>query len=387
MSVELADVIRNFIDAYHERYGDFKLPSHRRAISDICACMTEEMGGKRHQCKDCSETYWLYHGCRNRSCPKCHGQQILKWLEKRMLEVLPCGCFHVVSTIPSGLRGMFYSEQKYLYGLLMKVSAEAVCEAAREKRFLGATPAIMALLHTWTGQMLQHPHSHMLVSAGGVSDDGRKWCDVSNNFLVHVKKLSALISLRFAAALRKERPDLFAQIPDKVWKKEWCTFCKYVGEGRDTVMRYLSRYVYRVAITRSRILAMDESHVTFKYRNNNTGNWETTRITGVEFIRRFLLHVLPKGFHKVRYYGLWHSSKCDLLKRARIMLLLASRPPREPEPASALASETIADLGAEVLSKMQQKPQAYVPRCPKCGSLNVQLIAICRRGTRPKRSR
>jgi Zn finger protein HypA/HybF involved in hydrogenase expression len=377
--IEISDVFRRFIGDYHKQYGDFKLASHRRAVSDILGCMTEAMGGKRYQCEDCSDTYWQYHGCRNRSCPKCHGQQILKWIEKRSVELLPCSCFHVVTTLPSELRRMFFAEQKYLYGLLMKSSAVALCEVSREKRFVGATPAIMALLHTWTGQLLYHPHVHMLVSGGGVSDDGKSWSEVSTNFLVPPKKLSPLISKRFAETMRRERPDLFALVPPKVWKREWCSFFKYVGEGRETVMRYLSRYVYRVAITRSRIAAVDNSHVTFTYKHQDTGEWKTARITGVEFIRRFLLHVLPRGFHKVRYYGLWHSSKRKLMNRARVMLQLSQK----LEPAT--APETMADLAAEALREGQPDSQTHAPKCPKCGSLNVRLIEDRRKGAAHRR--
>lgn len=372
--IETADVFGRFLEDYVRQYGDPVSPSQRRAVSDILGCMTEAMGGKRYQCADCNESFWQYHGCRNRSCPKCHGQQILEWTEKRSAELIPCDYFHVVTTVPAELRGMFLAEQKCMYALLMKVSAGALCELALERRYLGAVPAIMSVLHTWTGQMLEHPHAHMLVSGGGVSADGKSWRECAPNFLVPVKKLSPLIARRFREALSKERPDLFADIPAKVWKREWCSFCKPVGDGRDAVMRYLSRYVYRVAINRHRLVAMDDSHVVFKYKHHDTGEWKTTRITGAEFIRRFLLHVLPKGFHKVRYYGLWHSSKRQLLDSARVLLQLSGRlDAHRPV-------ESIAGLAAEALAERDLEPPAL--SCPKCGGLNVQFIEECRRGTR-----
>ena len=372
--IEVADVFRRFLDEHVRQYGEPGLASQRRAISDILGCMTEAMGGKRYQCIDCNESFWQYHGCRNRSCPKCHGRQILEWIEARSAELLPCDYFHVVTTVPAELRAKFLAEQKYMYALLMKVSARALCELALERRYLGAVPAIMSVLHTWTGQMLEHPHAHMLVSGGGVTADGNSWRECAPNFLVPVKKLSPLIAKRFREALSKDRPDLFASIPARVWRREWCSFCKPVGEGREAVMHYLGRYVYRVAINRHRIVGMDDSHVTFRYKHHGTGEWKTTRITGVEFIRRFLLHVLPKGFHKVRYYGLWHSSKRQLLARARVLLQLSGRLD-ENRPV-----ETIGELAAEALA--ERDPDPSTPSCPKCGGLNVQFVEERRKGTR-----
>lgn len=370
--IEVADVIRRFLGEYLRRYGEPPMPEQRRAIADLLGCMTREMGGKRYRCGDCGESFWQYHGCRNRSCPKCHGRQILEWIEARSAELLPCDYFHVVATVPAELRPVFRAEQKYMYDLLMKVSAAALCELAADRRYLGAVPAIMSVLHTWTGQMLFHPHVHMLVGGGGVSADGESWHEASPNFLVPVKKLSPLVARRFREALSKGRPDLYAAVPAKAWKRQWCSFCKPVGEGREAVVNYLARYVYRVAINRRRIVAMDQSHVTFKHKRHDTGEWKTVRITGVEFIRRFLLHVLPRGFHKVRYYGLWHSGKRHLLERARVMLRLSDNR-HENRPA-----ETIAALAAEALGDCE--PPAI--SCPNCGSLNLHLVEELRKGAR-----
>jgi len=368
--IEVANVLRRFLDEYVAEYGQPRLPSQRRAISDILGCMTGAMGGNRYRCEDCAESFWQYHGCRNRSCPKCHGRQILEWVESRTAELLPCSYFHVVATVPAQLRAVFLSEQKYMYGLLMKVSAGAVCELASERRYLGTVPAIMSVLHTWTGQMLEHPHVHMLVSGGGVTADGNSWREGPPNFLVPVRKLSPLIARRFREAISRQRPDLFARIPKKTWKREWCSYCKPTGEGREAVVQYLARYVYRVAINRHRIVAMDDSHVSFKYKHHDTGEWKTSRITGAEFIRRFLLHVLPKGFHKVRYYGLWHSSKRQLMNRARVLLQLSDRTDAK-QPA-----ESIAAIAKESLPVSE--PQ--LPTCPKCGSCNVRLVEELRKG-------
>ena len=201
--LEIADIFARFGQAYRQQYGAYMLPSHERAIRDILGCMTAAMGGAQYHCHDCNETFWSYHGCRNRACPKCHGRQTALWLEKRSAQLLPCDYFHVIATVPQELRSLFYREQKLFYGLLMKTVASAVCELAALKCYIGAVPAILAVLHTWTGALQFHPHIHLLVSAGGLDKDGGTWHTPKYKFLVPVKKLSSMISQRFAEALAK----------------------------------------------------------------------------------------------------------------------------------------------------------------------------------------
>lgn len=348
------------------------LPSHRRALKDIAECMTPQMGGGRYHCNDCDESFWIYHGCRNRSCPKCHGSRTAKWLASREVEMLPCHYFHVVATIPSELRNLFLKHQKVLYGILMKSAAGALKELAAENRYVGAEVGILAVLHTWTGKLHHHPHAHMLVTGGGVTADGSAWKEAPHDFLVPVKKLSPMISQRFAEELKKHHPDLHALIAPKIWKREWCSFIKPFGTGKDAVLRYLARYVFRVAISNARILSMDESHVTFGYKDNDTGSWETERLTGVEFLRRFLMHVLPKGFHKVRYYGLWSPVKRNLQAMARLLLLLTKPVTDEVV--------LIADLAEEVVDQGCSEEHGYRVRCPVCNSTDVLLIQELERG-------
>ena len=375
--LELADVVRRFGPAHEKRFGHVMLPSHRRALRDIEDCMTPAMGGGRYRCGDCGESFWSYHGCRNRACPKCHGRQTADWLKKREAEMLPCEYFHVVATLPAELRTLFLRHQKILYGLLMKTAADAVRDLAAEPKYVGAEVGILAVLHTWTGQLHPHPHVHMLVTGGGVSEDGARWHDAPPGYLVPVKKkLSPMIGRRFAEALEKHHPDLFAQVPPKVWKKQWCSFCKPFGAGRDAVLRYLARYVFRIAISNARLLAMDESHVTFRYKDHDTGTWKTERVEGVEFLRRFLLHVLPRGFHKVRYYGLWHPSRRARQKAARLLLLLAA-------PGSTTEQATlVGDLAEEALDRSDLEAHAHAVTCPKCASRNVVCLRTLRRGGR-----
>jgi hypothetical protein len=183
-----------------------------------------------------------------------------------------------------------------------------------------------------------------------------------------------MIGKRFSETLEKERPDIFSLVPTKVWKKEWCSFCKYFGTGGDAVLNYLSRYVFRIAITRNRIQAMDETNVTFRHKDHTTGGWKMKRITGVEFIRRFLLHVLPKGFHKVRYYGLWTPANRKRMQAARLLLLLSQRQDADAKPVF------IADLAKKILGLTQSGSRAFTIKCPKCNSENVGLIECTGRG-------
>jgi hypothetical protein len=371
--LELADVVRRFLGAYQEQFGDLMLPSHHRALQDIAQCMTETMGGDRYHCKDCDETFWCYHGCRNRSCPKCHGRQIREWLKSRSVEVLPCRYFHIIATVPSELRSLFLRRQKTLYGLLMKTAAESVRDLAAQKRFVGAQVGLLAVLHTWTGQLHHHPHVHMLVTGGGVTDDGTAWHGAPKKFLIPVKRLSRMIAKRLAAALQKDHPELFEQIPDTLWRRQWCSYSKPYGKGQEAVLNYLARYVFRIALTNRRLMAMDETHVTFRYKDHDTGQWRTVRLEGVQFLRRFLFHVLPKGFHKVRYYGLWHPCKRDRQARARLLLELTT-PSATHSPAILMG-----DMVDKTLEQSARASQDHGVKCPKCGSMNLYRIDILHR--------
>lgn len=377
--IELADVVRQFRNEYIARFGHQMMPSQTKALADIAACMTTEMGGHQYQCRDCDNRFWVYHGCRNRACPACHGRQMRDWLEARQAELLPCDYYHLVATVPEEIRHLFLSDQKFAYALFMRTVAGAVIDLARDRKYLGATPGILMVLHTWTGQMGYHPHVHLLVTGGGVSDDGQSWCEPPGTFLVPVKALSKLIAARFRDALKKAKPEAFNSLPRKTWKREWCSFCKHYGRGKQAVVDYLARYAFRIAITNARIVAMDDTHVTFKYKQRDTGEWKPCRLTGVEFLRRFLMHVLPKGFHKVRYYGLWHHSKRDLQQRARLLLSLLGRlRPGEPV--------LIADMAAEADNTSEDQDgsgEGFSPACPDCGSRRVEHLQERCRGPGP----
>ena len=377
--IELADVVRRFQDRYVTRFGPLMMPSQRKALDDIAACMTARMGGHQYRCRDCNHTFWVYHGCRNRACPACHGRRMRDWLCAREAELLPCDYYHLVATLPEELRHLFLSDQKFMYGLFMKTVAGAVIDLARDPKYLGATPGVLMVLHTWTGLLQYHPHVHLLVTGGGVTDDGQSWREPPGRFLVPVKALSKLIAARFRDGLKMAKPEAFGSLPRKTWKREWCSFCKHYGRGKRAVLDYLARYAFRIAITNPRIVAMDNTHVTFKHKPRETGEWETCRLTGVEFLRRFLMHLLPRGFHKLRYYGLWHHSKRDLQQRARLLLSLLA-------PVRLAECLLIADVADEAdrLSEGKDAPEeGFSLSCPHCGSDRVEHLQERCRGPGP----
>jgi len=370
--VELADVVRRFGPKYTAQYGHLMMPSQKRALADIAACCTKELGGRLYRCNDCEQSFWRFHCCRNRACPKCHGEQTRQWLEKRQAELLPCDYFHGVATVPSQLHDAFRREQKFMYGLLMRVSAEALKEICANKRHLGALPGLLSVLHTCNAQLGYHPHVHILITGGGITPNGEHWEPARGAFLVPVGVLSRKIAAKFRDALKKQKPDLFASIPAGVWQREWVSFLKHYGHGNDAVLNYLSRYVFRTAISNARILAVDQTHVTFRYKDRTADTWRTMRLEGVEFLRQFLRHVLPRGFHKVRYYGLWHASKRDLASRAWLLLILQN-------PTHTAGPPKIADLleAFGQLTELIEQPldDADSPCCPYCGSPRTSLLA------------
>ena len=375
--VELADVVRRFGHKYTARYGHLMMPSQKRALADIAACCTKELGGSLYRCHDCKQSFWRFHCCRNRACPKCHGTHTRQWLEKRQAELLPCDYFHGVATVPSELHAAFRRNQKLMYGLLMRVSAEALKDICANKRHLGALPGLLSVLHTWNGQLGYHPHVHMLITGGGITPDGENWEPARGEFLVPVAVLSRKVAAKFRDALKKKEPKLFASIPAAVWRRQWVSFLKHYGNGNDAVLNYLSRYVFRTAISNARILAVDETHVTFRYKDRAADTWRTMRLEGVEFLRRFLEHVLPRGFHKVRYYGLWHASKRDLASRAWLLLILQKPTDTTGPPKIADLLEALGQLTelAEQTFDGESPDDANNPRCPNCDSHRTSLLA------------
>jgi hypothetical protein len=326
--IEVADVFRRFAADYVSMHGASMLPSHRRAIEDILDCRTAALGGQVWRCEQCDTEMFSYHSCGNRSCPKCHTAQTQEWLEHRQAEMLPVPYFHITITVPPELREVLRANQRDGYAALMQASAAAIIELARDPRYVGGTVAVLAVLHTWTQQLNLHPHVHCLVSGGGVSEDGNTWHPARRKFLVPIKALAKLVRGKIRALLQRKRPDLV--IPDVVWRVPWILHVTAWGNGEQAVLDYLARYVFRIALTNARIVGLDDQTVTVQYKERKTGRPRTCRLSGEEFMRRFLQHVLPRGFHKVRYFGLWHPAHRRSAARIRQMLQLQASPKLDP---------------------------------------------------------
>ena len=302
--IELADIFRRYGEKYREKYHQRMLPSHFRAMEDIEHCRTDYFGGHAFQCDNdqCAKFRYSYHSCRNRSCPKCHSDQTKMWLEKRRADLLPVTYFHVVFTVPQQLHAVIYANQKLLYGILMREAASALKKIALDPKYIGGQIGILAILHTWTRAMLYHPHVHMLVPGGGLSLDGTRWVSSRDDYLVALDALAKIFREKFRTALKKA--ELLDQVPPKAWFINWNVYAKPTLHGSNQVLEYLGRYVFRIAITNNRILSINDGQVRFRYKDNKHG-WQTKQLSTDEFIGRFLLHVLPAGLSKVRYYGIF----------------------------------------------------------------------------------
>jgi hypothetical protein len=344
--LQVADILRAHGPAYAQTHR--LLPSQARVLADVVACRTAACGGQLFECDHCGYTHYAYHSCKNRHCPKCHGRQTQLWLERQHHLLLPCSYYLLTFTLPQGLRALAWGHQQALYGLLLSAAAAALQKLAWDPKCVGGQLAILAVLHTWTRALLYHPHAHLLVSAGGLSADGQHWMPAQNPaFLVPCFALSKIFRAKVCAGLK--RLGLLDQLDPKLWEQKWVVHCQHAGRG-PKVLDYLGRYVFRVAISNSRLEAFDRGQVGFRYRDNRTHQLQHVRLSAEEFIRRFLQHVLPKGFVKVRTYGLWHAHARRKLEEAPAQL---SAP---PQPAS----------GDPPAPPTPPQAQPLPQRCPRC---------------------
>lgn len=350
--LEVAEIFRRHGSAYRARLTDRLLPSHARAMRDIEACRTPYFGGHVTQCdnRECGRMVYVYHSCGNRSCPKCHREQTERWLDKQRARLLPTLYYLLTFTLPKELRPVAFGHQKKIYGILMRCAAAALQKLAADSRYVGGRLGILGVLHTWTRAMLYHPHAHFLVTAGGLSRDGTQWIKPkSAAFLVPVQALSLIFRAKVCASLKKA--GLLDQVPATVWKKKWVVHCQPAGSGQK-VIEYLGRYIFRVAITNSRLERIDDNHVTFRYRDNRTQQMRRATVPAIEFIHRFLQHVLQRGCAKVRYYGIWSAACREQLSQSRTLLTA----PQSDVPLGVAASNNSAPL-----------PSVRHPaRCPYC---------------------
>jgi len=299
---ELADIFRQYGPSYREQFADRMPSSHLQAMQDIERCRTAALGGQVYHCPDCQETIYRYHSCRNRHCPKCQNSKAQEWLASQQDLLLPVPYFMLTFTLPQELRSLARANQHLFYNTLFRASAEATRKLATDPRFIGAQIGMVGVLHTWGRNLCHHPHVHYLVPCGGLSLDGDTWLPGDPDFFLPVKALGKIFRAKFRSALQKTV--FFEQIPATVWRQNWVVHAKPVGDGRNA-FKYLAAYVFRVAISNQRILKLENGQVTFRYKDTKTGKTKCCSLAAFEFMRRFLHHILPKGFVKVRYYGLF----------------------------------------------------------------------------------
>jgi hypothetical protein len=384
-SIEVADVLRTAGPAYRLAHAGHLSLHQLKIMSAIEQCRTAAMGGHVEACEDCGHWRVAYNSCRNRHCPKCQGAAARTWLADREADLLPVGYFHVVFTLPAEVGAIAFHNKALIYDLLFRAAAETMQIIAADPKHLGARIGITAVLHTWGSALTHHPHIHMIVPGGGIALDGTRWVSARPAFLLPVRVLGALFRRLFLtrllalydagqlaffgsmAHLAERRAFLRHLSP--VRKKRWVVYAKPPFAGPEAVLAYLSRYTHRVAISNSRLIRFDEGGVAFRYKDYRRGGADRQQVMTLgadEFIRRFLLHDLPKGFHRIRHYGLLASgTRKDSLERARQLLAVAppavddmpAEPPDARPPCSSCGGRMIV---IEILERR------YQPRAPPC---------------------
>jgi hypothetical protein len=377
-ALEVADIFLDRGPAWRRANAGHVSLEQLKVMSAIENCRTAALGGHVARCEDCAYTTIAYNSCRNRHCPKCQGAAAKEWLADREAELLPVPYYHVVFTLPGPIADIAYQNKAMIYDLLFKVSAETMLTIAADPKHLGARIGITSVLHTWGSAMTHHPHVHMIVPGGGISLDGQRWVSCRPGFFLPVRVLSRLFRRLFleklVAAHQSGRLNFFGdnnELTDAqrfavflapLRKVEWVVYSKRPFGGPEAVLAYLARYTHRVAIANSRLIAFDERAVTFKwkdYRIEGRDRYKQMTLATNEFIRRFLIHVLPKGLHRIRHYGLFAKGACaGNIARVRGLLDVESQP-------------TAAAVDPDK------------PSCPCCGGRMI-IIEVFARGATPR---
>ena len=383
--LEVADIFRAAGAGYRAVQAGHLSLAQLKVMSAIQNCRTAALGGHVEGCDDCGHLSIAYNSCRNRHCPKCQGAAAREWMAAREAELLPIPYFHVVFTLPSAVGDIAYQNKAVIYDLLFKASSETMLRIAADPKHLGARIGITSVLHTWGSAMTHHPHLHMIVPGGGLSMDDSRWISCKPNFLLPVRVLSKLFRrlmlekllaahqagrLRFLGShTHLADAKTFAAFLAPLSKKRWFVYAKRPFAGPGAVLAYLSRYTHRVAISNHRLIAADQRSVTFKvknYRIEGPGRYTTMTLDVGEFIRRFLIHVLPKGFHRIRHYGLFASAnRAETIARARELLGLATP-----------AAEAAVEIDAAAAQPLAQP-------CPCCGG-RMFVIETFEAGCQPR---
>jgi hypothetical protein len=399
-ALEVADILRVHGDAYARAHAGHLSLGQLKVMSAIRNCRTAALGGHVERCDDCGHVEIAYNSCRNRHCPKCQGAAARQWLAERQAELLPVPYYHVVFTLPAQIAAMAFQNKAAIYDLLFKAAAETLTTIAADPKHLGARIGMTAVLHTWGSAMTHHPHIHMIVPGGGLSSDGSRWIACEPGYFLPVRVLSRLFRRLFLEGLAALNAagrlaffgdlapladnNAFAAALAPLRRSKWVVYAKRPFAGPEAVLAYLSRYTHRVAISNSRLLGFDDGKVTFRWKDYRARgkapgkNWiKSMTLPAEEFIRRFLIHVLPGGFHRIRYYGLFASQR----RAANIARL------RELIAAAEGAEKPIGDSGAT--SKAPQStehPETSAPAkaCPCCAG-RMRVIETFARGATPRR--
>lgn len=371
---EVADVIRQYGEEFLKRWGHTVSPQQRKALRDIGACRTAALGGHIEQCDDCGHQLIAYNSCRNRHCPKCQSSARDRWLAERAKELLPVPYCHVVFTVPNRLTLLALQNQRVFYGLLFRAVSETLSEIAADAKRLGAQIGFLAVLHTWSQNLLHHPHVHCVVPAGGIAMDGSRWIRCHPKFFLPVRVLSRVFRGKLLDFLRDAydkgklqlRGELAAfadPVRFQAWlatfkNADWVVHAKPPFGGPEQVLKYLARYTHRVAISNGRLLSFEQGRVSFRWRDSKDNNrMKTMTLDAVEFIRRFLLHILPAGFIKIRHFGF-------LANRNRSIRLDLCR--------KLLSAPVPADAPAGLLTDQQKR--ALERRCPVCQIGELRIV-------------
>jgi hypothetical protein len=316
----VADVLRQYGPEYLERFGATMPVEHKKVLNTIMACRTGELGMVFYACTSCGRTHAMGRSCGNRHCPSCQQDKTKTWLEAQTDRLLPCPYFLLTFTVPAALRGWIRGHQRIAYAALFEASSEAIKTLMADPKYVGATEAgFFGVVHTWGRTLEYHPHVHYVVPGGGLSADGTRWLPSHAHFLVPVQALSILFRAKFRDAL--DGAGVLAQVDPAVWRQDWVVHAQAVGDGRAS-LKYLAPYVFRVAISDRRIVSCDDGKVTYSYRKSGSNRWRKMTVDGPEFVRRFLQHVLPTGFQKVRHYGFLSPNSRVSLELVRWLIAL-----------------------------------------------------------------
>lgn len=378
--IEVQDIFNLYGDSYRHEFGSSMPRQQHRVMRAVEICRTAELGGHTEKCGSCGKLRTSYNSCRNRHCPKCQFLRKEKWLEERNRDILPIKYFHVVFTIPDILNPLTLRNQKILYNILFRSSAEALRELAGDEKHLGANIGFTGVLHTWGQNLMEHPHVHYIVTGGGLSENGKKWISSKKSFFLPAKVLSQLFRGKFLFYLQQSylkdeikfpgtigdlyHPDAFKKIMSKLYRKEWVVYLKPPFKNANSVFEYLSRYTHRIAISNSRLIKIENDNVLFKWRDySDSGKNKEMQLHAHEFIRRFLLHALPNKYVRIRHFGIFSNRfRKESLEKARSILVL---------------SGTTVDIPQRSWKQQLLKITGIdIDLCPFCRNGNMKIIEV-----------